>query len=68
MSIRQILVKKIRIHNGIGDACQDTDSDGILDINDNCPLVANPGQEDVDSNGIGDVCQDTDADGDFRYI
>ena len=34
----------------------DTDSDGVIDGNDNCPLVANPGQEDNDSDGVGNVC------------
>ena len=36
--------------------CGDTDNDGILDESDNCPLVANAGQEDGDSDGVGDVC------------
>jgi alpha-glucosidase (family GH31 glycosyl hydrolase) len=35
----------------------DSDNDGILDDLDNCPLVHNPEQEDVDDNGIGDACE-----------
>lgn len=42
---------------------EDDDNDGVLDINDNCPLVANADQEDTDNDGIGDVCDD-DADND----
>jgi len=34
----------------------DTDSDGIIDAEDNCPDVANPKQENVDGDGAGDVC------------
>ena len=34
----------------------DADQDCIPDSIDNCPLVANPGQEDSTSNGVGDVC------------
>jgi len=45
----------------------DDDNDGVLDENDNCPLAANPGQEDCDGDGTGDVCDpdspDTDGDG-----
>ena len=52
----------------------DTDSDGIVDGKDNCPLVANPDQTDTDSDKKGDACDncpanantdqlDTDSDG-----
>ena len=34
----------------------DTDSDGILDENDNCPEDYNPNQDDIDGDGDGDVC------------
>lgn len=34
----------------------DSDGDGILDIDDNCPFVFNPDQEDFDSDDVGDSC------------
>jgi hypothetical protein len=34
----------------------DSDLDGIIDLEDNCPLVANPGQGDGDGDGVGDLC------------
>lgn len=34
----------------------DFDNDGVPDIDDNCPLTANPDQTDTDSDGLGDAC------------
>ena len=42
--------------NGIGDACEDFDADGIINSRDNCPTVANRAQVDTDRDGHGDAC------------
>ena len=42
--------------NITSDTCADGDSDGVLDIIDNCPATPNPDQADSDGDGIGDVC------------
>jgi len=48
------------------DVSPDEDADGVLDPGDNCPYVANPGQENTDALAAGDACQcgDVDLDGD----
>jgi hypothetical protein len=61
-------------NNGVPDECElDADGDGIVDVDDNCPLVHNPDQADYDGDHVGDVCdncpevpnpQQEDGDGD----
>jgi hypothetical protein len=53
----------------------DTDADGVRDLADTCPLIADPGQSDGDRDGVGDPCDNcpaianpdqADGDGDGR--
>ena len=39
-----------------GEEYPDTDGDGIINLEDNCPNVANPDQIDSDGDGVGDAC------------
>ena len=41
----------------------DADADGVLNVDDNCPDIANPQQNDTDADQVGDAC-DGDIDGD----
>jgi hypothetical protein len=42
--------------DGIGDACEDLDQDGAVNICDNCPTLSNSRQRDRNGNGLGDEC------------
>jgi hypothetical protein len=43
----------------------DADGDGVLDLQDNCPFVANTDQSDLDRDQVGDACDPwSDIDGD----
>ncbi|WP_290580468.1 thrombospondin type 3 repeat-containing protein [Ketobacter sp.] len=57
--------------NGFSYTEPDSDSDGVVDTEDNCPLDANADQADTDGNGVGDACdggvEPMDSDGDGWY-
>jgi len=53
----------VQIQTVPANATDDTDGDGVPDIIDNSPFVANPNQEDSDGDGVGDVTDDADHDG-----
>jgi hypothetical protein len=42
--------------DGVGDACDDSDADGVLDADDVCPSMMDPAQLDDDVDGVGDAC------------
>jgi hypothetical protein len=52
-----IVFSSIQLYNiSFGEKYPDRDGDGIIDLEDNCPDVANPDQIDSDGDDIGDAC------------
>ena len=51
-------------------AATDPDADGLMNREDNCPLIANPTQDDPDGDGIGNACDvvDTAPDGHLHEV
>ncbi|HYB99132.1 MAG TPA: M4 family metallopeptidase [Candidatus Limnocylindrales bacterium] len=50
-------------NDGTGDACEDSDGDGVFDNRDNCPTLVTAVRTDADNDGTGDAC-DPDDDND----
>lgn len=50
-------------YDDMGDDCDDSDGDTIVDARDNCRSLHNPDQLDTNGDGIGNACSDTDNDG-----
>jgi hypothetical protein len=47
----------LALNSGAGvPGCDDGDSDGVCDSDDNCAAIANPAQSDGDSDGYGEAC------------
>ena len=57
LSLSVVSAQTCMISTGIGNRLlPDTDCDRIIDMEDNCPFIANPMQRDAERNGLGDVC------------
>ncbi|HSA23422.1 MAG TPA: thrombospondin type 3 repeat-containing protein, partial [Myxococcota bacterium] len=58
-----VLEPGVEVCDGLDNDCNgnidglDEDLDGVGALCDNCPTMANPGQEDANQNGAGDVCE-----------
>jgi hypothetical protein len=53
-SDRQLLIAEVE---AMSSDMTDTDGDGVLNLNDNCPSAVNTAQTDVNANNIGDTCE-----------
>jgi hypothetical protein len=52
----------VLMNQASADVEADSDGDGIPDISDNCPEIANPSQTDADGDGFGALCDCDDSD------
>jgi hypothetical protein len=56
-----IVIADLALVGGVSQT--DSDSDGIIDVADNCPNLSNSDQADFNLDGFGDACSDADLDG-----
>ncbi|PCI36857.1 MAG: hypothetical protein COB50_04230 [Thiotrichales bacterium] len=54
----QFVLKHPLVLSAVLSSSTDTDSDTILDVDDNCPNIPNTDQLDTDNDGFGNVCDD----------
>ncbi|MGA0430527.1 MAG: thrombospondin type 3 repeat-containing protein, partial [Flavobacteriaceae bacterium] len=66
IQVPETVSRAIELQSIATEPTQDSDGDGIVDIYDNAPLVANADQTDLDGDGVGDVSDDFDHDGVFN--
>lgn len=50
------LLALLSLYRSLGAVHFDDDEDGLINMDDNCPDIANPDQQDVDEDWVGDVC------------
>jgi len=50
------------IYRLTGNGLTDSDLDGVADLTDNCPAIANVSQQNFDGDGLGDICDGDDDD------
>ncbi len=69
LSFIKIVTASLLLFSAQASFAQDTDGDGVLDIVDNCLLVVNPAQTDVDADLLGNLCDfDFNNDGGINFI